>query len=686
MEKVEKKILICDCEGTMRIDEKAISKALDGADVKPHTNLCRSQTESFSKALTEETPLCVTCTQEAPIFLEFMDEQENPPPVSFVNIRERAGWSDEGDKASAKMAALIAESHVKVEPAKNLTLNSLGRLLVLGRDETAMEAARRLSQRLDITFVFDGVSGEEATPSALMDLPVFCGRIDKAVGYLGNFDVAFSTLSPSQPSSRGGFTFQSPGQPNQLKADLILDMTGGDPLFNAHEKRDGYFNPDPKDTVTVERALFELADMVGEFEKPRYVNYDSALCAHSRNGITGCTICVDLCPTGAVVSAEEQVAYDPYICAGCGGCAGSCPTGAAEYAMPGGIDVLARLRTLLGTYLEAGGEAPVLLVHDRTFGDEIVGIMARTGRGLPANVMPFLVNEVTQTGLDFLLAAVAYGAANVQILAPPHKREEQEGLRKQVDLANAILKGLGYGEDRISLMEEADPDALEALLYALTPSASFGSAAFMALGQKRQRLNQILESLHGQAPQPVEIIELEKGSPFGAIEINVEGCTLCLSCVNACPAKALRDNPDAPQLKFQESNCIQCGLCRITCPEKVVTLTPRIDFKAIGAQATVLKEEEPFQCVRCGKPFGVGSTIEKMIEKVSSHAMFQDPKSLDRLRMCDDCRVIDMAEGEEHPWASKQRTTKTTEDYLRERDELRKQAADAMESDVSEES
>jgi ferredoxin len=675
------KTLICDCNATMTLDAKALSKALGGAPVASHTSLCRSQIENLSKELRGNTPVTVACTQEVPVFLETIDEQDNPPAVTFVNIRERAGWSVEGKKASPKIAALIAEAAVPVKPTINLTLESDGVVLILGRDDGALKAAKRLSQRLDVTLVFQNTAKDVVLPPQLMDFPVFSGTVDNASGYLGNFEISFSTLSPSLPSSKGGYTFEQAGTPSQLKADLILDLSGSDPLFNGPDKRDGYFNPAPGDPVSIERALFDLADMVGEFEKPRYVDYDGAICAHARNGISGCTLCVDLCPTGAITSADERVAFDPYICAGCGSCAGSCPTGAAEYAMPSGIDTLARLRTLLGTYLKAGGKDPVLLIHDREFGDEMISMMARSGKGLPANVIPFLLKEVTQAGIDTLLAGIAYGASQVLVLAPPHKQDEHEGLKQQLATSSAILKGLGYGENRLSLIDQSDPETVETSLYALSPPASIGTASFMALGNKRQRLNQILESLHSQAPTPVDVVALEKGAPFGAVVIDVKGCTLCLSCVNACPAKALRDNPDAPELKFQENNCIQCGLCKSTCPESVISLTPHIDFTTLNAQATLLKKEEPFECVRCGKPFGVSSTIEKMIEKMRGHSMFQEPKSLDRLRMCDDCRVIDMAEGEEHPWASKQRGTKTTEDYLKEREELRKQAAEAMEDD-----
>ena len=40
--------------------------------------------------------------------------------------------------------------------------------------------------------------------------------------------------------------------------------------------------------------------------------------------------------------------------------------------------------------------------------------------------------------------------------------------------------------------------------------------------------------------------------------------------------------------------------------------------------ARVLKEEEPFGCIRCGKPFGVKSTIERVSAKLESkHWMFK---------------------------------------------------------------
>jgi ferredoxin len=179
-----------------------------------------------------------------------------------------------------------------------------------------------------------------------------------------------------------------------------------------------------------------------------------------------------------------------------------------------------------------------------------------------------------------------------------------------------------------------------------------------------------LRELHRAASAPVDMVALSEGAPFGAIEINVEGCTLCLSCVSACPTGALGDNPERPMLRFTEDACVQCGLCKATCPEKVITLVPRLDFRAATATARVLKEEEPFECTRCGKPFGVRSTIERVTTKLSvKHWMFENSAPrLALLRMCEDCRAIAITEQEFDPHAAPPRPRpRTSEDYLRER-------------------
>jgi Fe-S-cluster-containing hydrogenase component 2 len=144
--------------------------------------------------------------------------------------------------------------------------------------------------------------------------------------------------------------------------------------------------------------------------------------------------------------------------------------------------------------------------------------------------------------------------------------------------------------------------------------------------------------------------------------------------VSACPTGALRDDPERPMLRFVEDACVQCGLCQATCPEHVITLKPQIDFDAARAPARILKEEEPFCCIRCGKPFGVKSTIDRVVAKLEGkHWMYTgSSRRLDVIKMCDDCRVAFVAEEAFDPYGTPSQTIRTTDDYLREREALKR--------------
>ena len=661
-----RRVLVCDCERTMKIDGRALARALETDEPVLQTHLCRSQIETFRSAVADDEPLLVCCTQEAPLFDEIASEADAATRPAFVNIRERAGWSDEGAKATAKMAALIAEAARDIEPTSAIEIASGGVTLVYGVGQAAIDAARQLSGRLNVTCLL--ADGDDLVPGPVMDVPVFRGRIRGAAGRLGAFELTIDDFAAYAPSARSGFAFL-PGQDGAAwRCDVVVDLSGGTPLFPAPALRDGYVRAEPSDLVAVQKALFAAADLVGTFEKPRYLRVDPAICAHKRNQIVGCDLCLTVCPTGAVQPAGDHTAVDAAICSGHGACASVCPTGAIVFDLPSGNAVFERLRTLLRTYRTGGGTVPVVLVHDARRGDETIALLARTGRGLPANVLPFVVNEVMMIGLDFLLAALAYGAAQVRIIAGPEHRDTLAPLRRHAGLVATILGDLGYDGERVVIDEIADPVDLEHRLYALLPPHPVASpAAFRILDDKRTTQSLALRHLHAQAPAPVDVIALPDGAPFGQVLLDQAACTLCLACVGACPTGALGDSPDAPQLGFTEERCIQCGLCRKTCPENAVSLVPRLNFTDDARRKLVLKQEEPWHCVRCGKPFGTRSTIERLVDRLAGHSMFAAPGRIEILKMCEDCRVIAQFD-EPQPMAGGPRPRmRTTEDDLLER-------------------
>jgi ferredoxin len=658
-------ILICSCEDTMPLDAAAVRRACRGK-VTTARQLCRAELYKFRAAAATGAPLTIGCTQEAPLFAENAEGAD----IRTVNIRETAGWSADAAQAGPKMAALLALGAEPSPDTSYVSLASDGVVLIYGCDERAIEAAELLKDHLDITVLIKPAAA--VAPPRVADYPVVQGTIRSAQGHLGAFTLVVDDYAARAPSSRGVLAFGNAKNGAQSRCDIVLDLAGATPLFTASDLRDGYLRADPRDPAAVLKAVLKARDLVGSFDKPRYITFTEDICAHSRSQIVGCNRCLDLCPTGAIAPAGDHVAIDAYVCAGCGQCAAVCPTGAASYALPPADALIRRLRTLLSAYREAGGTQPIVLIHDDAHGVPLIDALARFGDGLPANVLPLAVNEVTQVGIETIAAAFAYGASAVRLLLRAKPRHDVSGLHRTLALAETVLAGLGFGAARIATIETDDPDTFgEALRAFEVPAPTPRPASFQAVGGKRDVMRLALRELHLAAPAPVDVIALPAGAPFGKVELNVEGCTLCLACVSACPTGALGDDPERPLLRFSEDACVQCGLCQATCPEKVITLVPQLDFGAATARARVLKEEEPFACISCGKPFGVKSAIERITAKLEGkHWMFQNSaKRLDVIKMCADCRVIAMTEENFDPFGAPPRPVpRTTEDYLRERE------------------
>jgi ferredoxin len=662
-------VVVCSCEGTMALDADAIRTGCRGGNLTVARQLCRGEIHRFRSAIENEAPVMVACTQEAALFDEVAEEAGRKAPITYANVRETAGWSHDGAAAGPKMAALLAAAAEPMPPVPIVGLESEGVILIYGRDESAVEAGNLLKEHLNVTVLV--MPPADMAPARSTEFPVARGVITAAKGHLGAFELTVDGFAPAAPSSRRALAFGAGRDGARSQCDVILDLTGGAPLFAAPELRDGYLRADPGRPAAVLKAVLRARDLVGRFEKPRYVAFDAGLCAHSRSRIVGCRRCLDLCPAGAIAPAGDHVVVAAEICAGCGQCAAACPTGAATYALPPADALMRKLRTLLLTHRDAGGDGAIVLLHDEDHGSALIDALARYGDGLPAHVLPLAVNEVTQLGLEAVAAAFAYGACAVRFLIRARPRHEVTGLRRTLALAEPIIMGLGFDGDRLGTIETDDPDALGAALRAIAPMPPAPRpATFLPAGGKRDVLRVALRELHAAAPAPIDVVPLPEQAPFGAVEIDTDGCTLCLACVAACPTGALADNPEQPMLRFAEDACVQCGLCRATCPEKVITLKPQLDFRAATGPPRVLKQEQPFCCIRCGKPFGVRSAIERVIAKLKgTHWMYRDGTDrLDVIRMCDDCRVAVITEKDFDPHGAPPRPpVRTTDDYLRQR-------------------
>jgi ferredoxin len=677
--------LICNCNRTMPLDGRALARALKlGSDLPVSTELCRRHLATFEAAVKNGGDLVVACTQEAPLFGELHEGLQGAGNIQFINIREAAGWSAEAKNATPKIAALLALAELpEPEPVPVVSYQSGGSLLIIGPGSAALQWADRLSEQLTVSVLATGDEGRHELPS-VRRYPVFSGTPRTVTGYLGAFQVEWEQANPIDleictrcnaciracPEQAIDFSYQIDLQKCKshrqcVKAcgeigaidferketrrsdsfDMVLDLSR-ESLIRAPQLPQGYFAPrlDPLDQAL---AAQQLLQFVGEFEKPKYFEYREKICAHGRSEITGCTKCIDVCSTQAISSdlGSNRIKVEPHLCMGCGGCATVCPSGAMTYAYPRVADLGARVKTVLQVYREAGGEGAVLLFHNTTDGRELVAQLARRGKGLPAHVIPLETFHIASLGLDLMLGAIALGAARVMVLSTESEPDGyHQAIDRQMGYAQVIMSGLDLGVARFRLIKSDTPAQIEAAVWETAVPRTLSPAAFNLSNEKRATLDFVFDHLVRHAPVRKDSIPLPAGAPYGAVRVDAQKCTLCLACVGACPEGALIDAKDKPQLKFIERNCVQCGLCEKTCPEDAISLAPRLLLTPEAMQPAVLNEDKVFACVRCGKPFANQRIIDNMLGKLAAHSMFRDPAALNRLQMCQDCRVIDLFE------------------------------------------
>jgi ferredoxin len=691
--------LVCNCNSTMPLDAKVLG-------IPVHHSLCRQEVGSFLKALDGSDSVVVACTQEGALFNELAEQSQKPlvAPLRFVNIREVAGWTQEAKASGPKIAALLALADMpEAEPVPVVNYESQGRLLIVGAGSTALPWAERLSGSLDVSVLCT----EAGDLPLVRNYPIYTGVVTKVDGFLGKFSVDWDLQNPIDPemctrcgacvevcpenaidlsfqidlskckshrdcvtacASIGAISFDRVDRKRNSEFDLILDLRT-DPKMRMSQTPQGYFAPgkNPLDQALVVNQLLE---MVGEFEKPKYFVYNEKICAHGRNGKVGCNACIDVCSTGAIGSVfkngQGSVEVNPNLCMGCGACSTACPSGAMRYNYPGVPHQGKELKTIASVFAVEAQKmnqvaAPSLLLHTLKAGTQMIDGLGRLAHvspkqfeALPSFVIPYGIEHIASTGLDLWLGALTYGFAEVVLLLSGDEDPAYRAtLEEQAELANAILKAYGFDE-RIHLIVVQSPDDLQSVSQAMAALRQRGAlnaictpVSFGLSNQKRETVEAVLEHLQKQAKTalPEAGVALPKSSLLGGLNINKDACTLCMSCVSSCPEGALLDNPDEPILSFIEKQCVQCGICVQTCPEQALTLNPRLQTVEQRKQRTILNETQAFHCISCGKAFGTLKMVDLMLTKLGAHGAFAGA-AMDRLKMCGDCRVVDMVKKE----------------------------------------
>ncbi len=464
-------------------------------------------------------------------------------------------------------------------------------------------------------------------------LPYYFANKISIKGYLGAFDVTLIFAEKGIEEIA-----LAPAVINRKAFDLILDFTQKG-VHSAELPPLGYFKLIAENEL--ETAKEALTDFIGIFDKPKFFQLDNDICAHYYSGHDGCSRCIDSCASDAIEVIQNQISINPFLCQGQGSCVAACPTEAIRYDLPDAISTQDYIKQLIDKYYEKGGSGPVILFYASA------SKQALQKSSLPSQVLAIELEELASVGLDSWFYSLSYGAKQILLFDGALHQKTRKTLDKELADAHSLLQALDLKTERISYFSSIDEPFSDFIQITKSPAFIKGTNI---QGTKRERLASALDLLAKQRGRSISagnlspITPMSSSSPYGSISINTSDCTLCLSCVAACPTDALKAVETHPGITFYEQACVQCGLCEQSCPESVIELHPGYNWDKEKRQGQVLLHEEAAaKCISCGKAYAPISMINMLIKRLEGHSHYQED-AIKRLSMCEDCRVRDMVQ------------------------------------------
>lgn len=636
-------LFLCNCRQTLPLDPGRLV-----FPTVPSVLCCASQPENdireFATRAGKEAldGVVVSCCAEPGLFDEALASSLlKSPKVHFVNLKESCfRVHPDPEQAHVKATRLLRAAMETAELQSTPQCNPLtvrNSILIATDSTQGMQLAERLRDFGQLSLVvISSQSLVDETPS----WPVFKGRLIEVKGRLGDFRAIIED----------GDAAQKPRW--ELKADQVVVISQGDSL--PIKRRTGcHLLVNPSDSE-LDHVASRIRELTGGFLKPVHVAYNTEICAGGTADQEACGICVTACPYDAISRDPEnhlRMQVDHMACEGCGACVSACPTSALHFTEPSPHELYTTIAALLTPLRgRSDGEALTILFHCGEEGRRALEEAGRRPVPYPATVLPVEVPCLRYVFEANMLAAFRLGAAGVGLLGCEKcQHGERELLYQKLGFCRLTLNAFGLGPERLRLITAQDGTEAEAVA-ALTGFAETLKTTPIRWDGKpirywdnRAVIAEAIRTFIEQTAREPGLRPFDAPYPFAYADVKESGCTMCRSCVNACPTHAFKVDEKSQSLQFKHISCVACGLCEKVCPEKVITLRKEIFFERDALDYQTVAQDDMVSCAHCGKPYINRKALEAVEARVLSLESLLDTFTGNRrnlLRMCPDCRAV----------------------------------------------
>ena len=390
--------------------------------------------------------------------------------------------------------------------------------------------------------------------------------------------------------------------------------------------------PEDRTSIFHAESMNQLFSSLAPLQIDETISCRNAICQYVSRLDAGCEICVNVCPSNAVIKTENGISIQHEHCTECGSCISSCPTGAIQYEV----------------FDDRQFVEWVDIVSIPKNCTVIIGTEKRLHalwwkKNLPEkNNFLFLEfpNIKALTAMHFLLL-LSQGAGKV-ILLENNPFPSTLPVAGEIVLTNSIFSSLFGEQECVEIVSENKLTELLAKNCSSPLNEQYSDHRF---DNRREKLGSILRFLLQSSTETIKELPLKNGyvqKTFGTVLCDSEKCTHCGACLNECRINSLTSDEDTLSLNHLSINCVQCGVCVEVCPEDALSLSQGLRLAPDFFIARELTRAETVQCLECGKPFGTRKSFDRVMEKLKSHRVVVSENNF--FEYCETCRVVKLFE------------------------------------------
>lgn len=390
-----------------------------------------------------------------------------------------------------------------------------------------------------------------------------------------------------------------------------------------YQKMVGVYDPV---VVGTHKAIDLVSENEGLYRYKNSIRQDWSICLQKNKREDICGKCVDICPEGAISKSPDdlRITLSNLQCVGCGQCVSICPTGSIDYA--------AVPRKSFNTLGVLYSDSMVLIVSETLPFDELTV-------DIPQKVLPYAVSSFGFLDEEYLLSLI-YASSHPVVIYSDTLSSHQLA---QIALINEVIERICQRKGVFVChgVKELNETFKDIKALNIDPEILVNGEL-----SKREKISSYLESMIGE--RDFGVVSPDVMQPYGSVHINESNCTLCLSCVDACTARAFVPHTEDNSLRFTPSLCVQCGYCEKICPESncLSVVYNELVLAPAFFRPAMMAEDELFNCVECGVGFAPSKSITKIIELMTPK-FGDDTLRIKSLSCCPDCKAKVMLEAME---------------------------------------